>query len=318
MRSKYTVVMVRTQLLLALIALLAAPLAGCVGGGEGSQAGGPDAPADVDDETGAVAGIITDSEARPVAGVTVALIGAEDIQSTTDEAGSFTLSNVPPGTYTLAVQKLGFESVAKSVNVVAGQTTDVQVTLEAIAVKEPYMETWADKGYFECSWSIYFARGPCFFPGPQVLTDNNKRAFNYMVNEGAMTVIVEMSWEQTTAATGDAMSMFLSYTDRTTSHWYCHGESPSPVFMEWERDDPDDEEGECLTGSSQTPSDEPQGVPLEGQELTARANTGRNNDLPGSDIGFGLGAAFQQSFEVYFSNFYWEYAPEDYTGIPDQ
>lgn len=308
--------MVRLQVLVPLVALLAAPLAGCVGG-DGLENAGPGDSAQFDEESGAIQGIITDTEARPVAGVTVALIGAEDVQATTDDSGSFTLSNVAPGTYTLAAQKLGYESVAKSVTVNAGETAQLQLTMEAIALEEAYMETWADKGYFECSWSIVIARGPCFFPGPQVLTDNNKREFNYMVDEGVMTVVVEMTWEQTTATTGEAMSLFLSYTDRTTSHWYCQGESASPVVMKWERDEPDEEEGECLTGGEQTPSDEPQGIPLEGQELTARANGGASDTLPNPG-GFGIGVAFQQSFEIYFSNFYWEKAPADYTGVPDQ
>jgi hypothetical protein len=297
----------------ASLLILLVAFSGCLGD-DGDAAG--TGPQEFDpDETGRVIGKVVDTELQPVVSAQVGLLATEFL-TTTDASGTYAIPGVPPGRYTLAVQRLGFESAALQVNVVAGEDVKADVTIAAIAIQDAYSETWADKGYFECSWSIVIARGPCFFPGPQIPAPNNRREFNYEVGEGVSTVIVEMSWEQTSVATGDAMSLFLSYTDRTTSHWYCNAESPSPVVLRWERGDMDDDEGECLSGGAQLPSDEPGTIPLEGQELTSRANGGASDTLPNPG-GFGLGVALQQSFDVYFSNFYWEAAPEDYTGIPD-
>lgn len=305
--------MVPLKSLAAGLVIVLVAFAGCVGEEAEPAGGGP--PTFDPDSTGRVVGKVVDTELQPVASAQVGLVGT-DFLSQTDQSGAFEIAGVEPGTYTLAVQKLGFESAAVQVNVVAGEDVRTDVTIAAIALKEAYSETWADKGYFECSWSIVIARGPCFFPGPQIPAPNNKREFNYPVGEGVSTVMVEMSWEQTSVATGDAMSLFLSYTDRTTSHWYCNAESPSPVQLRWERGELDDDEGECVSGGEQLPSDEPQTIPLEGQELTSRANGGASDTLPNPG-GFGFGVALQQSFDIYFSNFYWEAAPEDYTGIPD-
>jgi hypothetical protein len=47
----------------------------------------------------------------------------------TDEAGSFVLENVPPGTYTLEIWHETLGSDTQSVTVAAGQTTDASVEL---------------------------------------------------------------------------------------------------------------------------------------------------------------------------------------------
>ena len=57
------------------------------------------------------------------------------------------------------------------------------------------------------------------------------------------------------------------------------------------------------------PSGEPKTIPIDGQILTTRANTGV------SSVGV-VGLAIQQSFDMYMSIFYWEMAPEGYTAVP--
>lgn len=301
------------------IVALALVLSGCVSAESSEKkeesGPGPAPPAAPTGDTGSVQGTVTDDSFQPIASAQLLLQEAE-MTAVTDAAGAFTFNGVAPGSYSLFAAALGYESLSKRIEVRAAEITSATFKLAPLPVKEPYYETWGDRGYFECSWSIWVARGPCFFPGPQPSFPNNRRQFDYVVAEGAMTVVVEMTWKRTSVATGEAMSIFLSYTKRTTQHWYCLGDAPNPVYLRWDRGELDAKQGTCNTGNQQLPSSEPQAIPIEGQNLTARANVGRSPVLLPT-VGLGFGVALQQTFEIFFSNFYWEPAPEKFSGLPD-
>lgn len=108
-------------------------LAGCAGGDatETIPTGTPQA----DDETGAIAGVVMNAELLPIEGADVALREGANVTKT-DANGNFTFNDLAPGQHTVIVQKLGFESVAKNVDVVIGEVTNVEVTLQPIAPKE--------------------------------------------------------------------------------------------------------------------------------------------------------------------------------------
>lgn len=319
--------------------LLVSAFAGCIAseGTPGTPAGSGAAeiaqgPAVFNETAGAVEGLVLNAETLPIEAAMVALVqGTVPIgQVLTDVAGRFVFNNVAPGAYTLATQKLGFESVAKRIEVSAGEVTTASMVIEEIEVHSAYHKTFQVTGYFECSYQAG-NKGPCFFPVVGTNTSvvpvdpwaNNKRQFNYGVPAGAMTVLNEMQWSQTTAATGDSMSVFLSYQERTGSHWYCDAANPSPIYMRWDRardgatwDADADEPGICLDGDAQLPDEEPQTIPMDGtQILTSRANTGPSN-LPGLQTA-GIGIAFQQSFDMVITSFHWEFAPDGWTGLQD-
>lgn len=87
-------------------------------------------------QTGTISGRFFDTSiGSPVAGVEVTIEG-RTILSGTD--GRFVLTNVPPGTYTLRATRLGYTSVERSVTVVAGQTTTLEIGLipEALQLEE--------------------------------------------------------------------------------------------------------------------------------------------------------------------------------------
>lgn len=330
--------MVRISLFVAII--IGSMFAGCIGS-EGTSTGagstsGPqvvDGPATFNETAGAVDGVVLNEETLPIEGVVVALLQGQTpiSQVLTDVAGHFLFNNVAPGVYTVAAAKLGYSAVVKRVEVSAGEVTSASMVIEAIEIYTPYHKTFQVTGYFECSYQAG-NKGPCFFPVVGTNTSavpvdpwvNNKRQFNYGAPAGAMTVLNEMQWTQTTAATGDAMSVFFSYQERTGSHWYCDAASSSPIYMRWDRaqnddgswDDDEDEAGSCLDGNSQLPDSEPQTIPMDGSQIfTSRANTGPSN-LPGlSTAGFGM--AFQQSFDMVITSFHWEFAPDGWTGLVD-
>lgn len=134
---------------LVLIVLMAA-FSGCVGSDAaqtGSTAMSPAPPAEADQNSGGVEGVVTDDQISPIPGAQVGFTDVPDLLSVTDDAGRFSISRIPPGTHTLVAQKLGFEAAAKKVDVVAGEVvTGLQIVITPLAVEEAYPETLTHKG----------------------------------------------------------------------------------------------------------------------------------------------------------------------------
>lgn len=85
---------------------------------------------------GVVSGKVTfDVTGDPVHGATVIIIGARRT-ATTNDTGTFELTNVPPGTYDVVAQREHFSAARKSVTVVAGQTVTVDFSLVIETVHE--------------------------------------------------------------------------------------------------------------------------------------------------------------------------------------
>jgi len=85
--------------------------------------------------TGTISGTITDATTGDqVEGATVMAIGltGAPITATTDSDGAYTISDVPAGTYTIAVSADGYEDAFQpSITVTAGETTTVDISLTA-------------------------------------------------------------------------------------------------------------------------------------------------------------------------------------------
>lgn len=96
--------------------------------------------------TGALTGRVT-SGGKPVAGVTVTvtLTGAEGRVTsrvdTTNEEGVYTLSELPPSTYSVRFELEGLVPVTQEVRVTADQTTTVDATMELKPVEEEIVVT---------------------------------------------------------------------------------------------------------------------------------------------------------------------------------
>jgi len=111
-------------------------LAACTGsngvqgplGPQGTQgATGPTGPAATG--TGSVAGKVVDENSVPVAGVAISTLPAT-VTATSDGTGSFSLSALPIGSYSIAASKEGFGPYTLTgVGVTAGATTNVKLAL---------------------------------------------------------------------------------------------------------------------------------------------------------------------------------------------
>ncbi|MBK9411165.1 MAG: carboxypeptidase regulatory-like domain-containing protein [Gemmatimonadetes bacterium] len=102
--------------LAALVALLAIPLA-------------------AQGQAGRIAGTVSDSAKRPLDNASVSVVGTR-YGAISDASGRYTVNNVPAGTYTVRVQRIGNKAVeVPNVVVTAGATAEVNVSLNAAALQ---------------------------------------------------------------------------------------------------------------------------------------------------------------------------------------
>lgn len=109
----------RLQLLLALL---------CSAGASASQAQQrPDEPA-----TGAIAGIVRDESGKPIVGARVS-IEALAAQTRTDSTGRFVLAGLPARNVTVGFRHLGYRPAVATIEVPAGQTLNLGISLVPLA-----------------------------------------------------------------------------------------------------------------------------------------------------------------------------------------
>src|SRR4051812_2955042 len=82
-------------------------------------------------QTGTITGKVLDNENQPVQGATVELVGTQ-INAAANDAGEYTLSNVPAGNYTIRASTYSYKAQTSQVTVSAGQsvTQDFTMTLD--------------------------------------------------------------------------------------------------------------------------------------------------------------------------------------------
>lgn len=301
-----------------LFALASLILAGCAGSGATTDTDNTSALAvDPGGETGAIDGTVVDDGVNPIPGALVAVTTtAGDLQATTDVAGRFVLNNVPPGKQTLFAAALGYDSVAKVVQVVGGEVTSISLSLSPIPIVEPYVETFGPfDGYFECRMG-HANTGECGWliaqqPHPTQVYPNDRSIFRFNVSsEEWQTFHGEMRWQQGSFATSTAMRLAFSYEGRSGSHRWCSAEGASPLSWRYERTESD--LTKCAAdGADNSEAPEP-GMQYNPLRTYANVPFGGNLDPEGL-----VYLSFQQRFQVLVTVFYGEPGPADYTGFPD-
>ena len=100
-----------------------------------------------DDLSGSIAGLVVDDESQPITGADVALTKL-DAATKTDGTGAFTLNGIPAGSHAIIVARLGYEQVARSLEVRVGEVTNVTITLKPVAIgEEAFMLTFPRTGH---------------------------------------------------------------------------------------------------------------------------------------------------------------------------
>ncbi len=85
--------------------------------------------------TGKLAGRVTDTKTQqPITNATIIIVGAP-LGATVDDQGRYVILNIPPGTYSVKVLRVGYNSnVFQNVRISADATTTLDATLEGTAV----------------------------------------------------------------------------------------------------------------------------------------------------------------------------------------
>lgn len=255
--------------ILVLTLLGTAVLAGCVGGGAGGGKSNPTFSSfQPDASTGVINGAVTDSEARPLADVQVGIRSTQEA-TRTDASGRFSFGNLDPGKYTVDAAKIGFDPIAREVEVKAGETTLLDLQLAPLAITgAPHFVAFPFQGYYDCALGAAAWVSACSYPytaaylavkngtcvqapactppitdlhnvgAPKDLQKNEFR-YNFTV-QGNATVVSEMSWTPTSAA-ATRMQLVLScanydpvWDDCSDANDYATATGASPLRVQWD------------------------------------------------------------------------------------
>lgn len=93
------------------------------------------APPAAAQQTGQVTGVVTDSAtAQPIGSALISIVGTR-LSALSDDAGRFTILNVPVGAVTIEARRIGYQpGFARNVTIQAGQATNVTVRMQAAAL----------------------------------------------------------------------------------------------------------------------------------------------------------------------------------------
>ncbi len=77
-------------------------------------------------QTGSIKGQIKDKEGSAVNFVTIGLLGS-NVATVTDELGRYVIKNIPIGSYTLVISRIGFEKITKDITVKDGEVLNEDI-----------------------------------------------------------------------------------------------------------------------------------------------------------------------------------------------
>lgn len=298
--------------------------AGCVGGSaesESTEVGPVLGP--IPDGGATLIGRVLDGELKPIPG---AMVQVDELPVvSTDQAGAFEVRGLAGGEHRVIAQALGFTSIGRKVSLAEGESTEIQLILEALPVEEPYVELLIHKGYDVCSISVLYSAGyiqPCYLgTRTAVFKVNMKESWRYGV--------FEMVWK-----TSESMVFVSTHQPNT-----CNTGNPcwgilvgrSPIRMEAAPESEYIAKTYALDQKKQYPSgkftmyldtvyagylrEEINGTAFPVCSIINQ----QFNVNPRLGCPFGIGYSLGISFTYYHSTFHYE-APADprkYSGIPD-
>ncbi len=302
--------------------LMIAALSGCVAEGTTAAVAAPEAqPAEFDETNGGIEGLVHDDNLLPVQNAIVALGDLPEIQTTTDEAGRFSLSHVPAGQHPLYVSALGFNSAGKSIEVASGVVTQVDIILVLIPIETPFYEIKTQSGLFGCGMSW---RPPTVYQGVAVCgaleeVGDPTNADNFLLVwettgpvEAWSAGVFETVWTSNQAfgsslsinweANGCANVAAARFA-RTAGHSPLRGRLAGEEFAE----KMDNVTGESCNGNNECSFEE---CKLMTRVFSSPETLGTASP---ADVGF----TFQQVFHQYLTEFYYDDGPEQFSAVVD-
>ncbi len=327
--------------------LLVMLLAGCLGGDDIDDDDGGDGSgsAQVSDDQGAIWGAVSSDIFEPLSGARIELLTMNrtltDHAAQTDDKGEFTISHVEPGQFILFVTRVGYESNQRSVEVVAKEVTNVRFQLNPLARVGPWVEDFDRAGDVQYAYSYQVevptqgciigptvpfwgelktcggSRGPSTAGetrvGPVEVPEgwsNSGTGSNFRESdlEDVKTIIVEMEWTPA-GPFGETFLMDFMCSDMPRGaggailvnehdcYFEARGESPLQHRV--------DEEHWLERDYNHTGT--------WAARVFATFGMLGTHGLTGVDIGL----AYEQTFDIYWTVFHGEPAPEGYSRLPD-
>ncbi|MEL7248694.1 MAG: TonB-dependent receptor [Bacteroidota bacterium] len=134
-----------------------------------------------------LSGKVSELSGEPMGAATIALEGST-LGTITDENGSYTIGNIPPGTYTVKATFLGYLSVSEEITVEEGQSLERNFSLREDAlnlegvvvsgtryeqdrINNPVVVSLIDDKLFNATQSIAISEGINYQPGVRVETN---------------------------------------------------------------------------------------------------------------------------------------------------
>jgi iron complex outermembrane receptor protein len=111
------------------------------------------------DNGGSIKGIVTTSDNKPAPGVVVVLKGSKKT-TLTDDKGTYLLRNITPGSYTIQVSLIGYETISQQVAVEKDKTITVNLQLNISEKNLSEVEITASRNKYTKSGSDYVAKLP--------------------------------------------------------------------------------------------------------------------------------------------------------------
>ncbi|HLE48163.1 MAG TPA: carboxypeptidase-like regulatory domain-containing protein [Candidatus Thermoplasmatota archaeon] len=279
--------------LLSLLLAIIVAIAGCSGSSAKSAEPTPVTtapPATVTPEFGSIEGLVTDEEMVPIEGVDVAIVDPEQ-KTKTDATGKFVFNELPGAKYKIVLQKLGYEASAKAVDVIAGEISQVTVTMKVLEVgNELFIQAFTFEGFLQCSVNMNYATNPC-----ETVSGPNKDRYTFELLNGTIKEgIWEAVWTPANGVTGQELELDICRmpdADPVDEKFLCQGTIGSYYLYK--------------TGPS--------------------PNVIRNSEIPykqfkkymvGAGAGLAKAPSYQQPFVIYGALCFNEDCPEDYTQQP--
>ena len=276
-----------------------------------------------DDDTGSIHGIVVDEGLLPVSSATI-VVETANLSLVSNNAGVFAFPSVPIGQHVVVASAHGYGSVSLKVDVMAEQTSHVDITMKRVATSDAYYEIKIGTGMFGCGATYR-----------QSITTYNGAFFGYAVcGIGAQyTGLDDFSWETTITDKLSALRGGAFETEWTTNQVFGNG-----MVQDWAVVG-------CANNRNATFTRDAGPSPLS-EVLNAFQLDYRIQDLPnsscdahercneedgctimnrmfswpstfGPEARFDVGITLQQQFKTYLTEFYRAEPPRDFSALPD-
>lgn len=309
---------------IAIVSVAALLVSGCVGSAGGTKSAVEPEVASIDESTAGIQGVVTDDSFNPIANATVGILDRDAVAST-NEGGRFALSRLEPGPVFLAVQALGYESVVRSIDLRAGEVTEVTLSLAALAIVEPYHVVVPKNGKIFCgvAWrtpvsalNTAFAACGAVYGTPLSGLDSFVVIFEITSKNisAVRTLVFETSWKRTQTF-GSGLDILwenyqdvVAYTFTEPVRRFARMAGPSPLHAETD----DDEIRSNVTKHKPPPRYcGPNGPCKYWARVFPYASTF------GSSSAVDFAFYVDQTYNLYVTEFYGERPPPLYTAIKD-